>query len=152
MELTPEERTRIYNEEKARLEAQQQIQAEQEQAQHKKNAGWARVGGAVLAGIILLLCVLGAFPKTTDKPGDNKRGAYRYSREFVERRLKEPSSAKFCDYDESKVVSLGGDMYRVNSCVDSQNSFGAMIRNNYTCKLRTIEDKWYLDDLDIGSE
>jgi len=47
--------------------------------------------------------------------------------------LKSPSSAKFPWGLKSSLIS--GDKYRVANYVDSQNSFGAMIRTNYVCEV-----------------
>jgi len=45
-------------------------------------------------------------------------------------------------------VSLGGGRYRVQSYVDAQNSFGAMIRTRYDCTVHWIGgDRWKLEDL-----
>ena len=68
--------------------------------------------------------------------------AYFYSEEFVKRGLKSPSTAKFPDYvmgvpDMSviQVLNHHDDTYTVIADVDAQNSFGAMIRSQYVCKL-----------------
>jgi hypothetical protein len=53
MELTPEERQRIYEEEKARLDAQRQIKGE------RSPASYAGIPCAVILGIVLLLMVIG---------------------------------------------------------------------------------------------
>ena len=70
--------------------------------------------------------------------------AYVTAKEFVTARLKAPSTAKFpgmFDQDEKQTVSLGNGRYRVHSWVDSQNSFGAMIRTHWTCELTTIDGR-----------
>ena len=67
------------------------------------------------------------------------------SETYVERVLKSPSSAKFGTY---KCMSEGADMgngkyrYIVLSEVDSQNSFGAMIRNKYTVNADYLGGDW----------
>jgi hypothetical protein len=35
----------------------------------------------------------------------------------------------------------------VTGAVDAQNSFGAMIRSNFTCSVRLDGDTWYLTSL-----
>lgn len=60
------------------------------------------------------------------------------SRQFVEQKLKSPASAEFCS-DISGVKKIDSTTFIVNSCVDSQNGFGAMIRSNYSCTI--IYDK-----------
>jgi len=65
----------------------------------------------------------------------NKFLAYYCAEDFVERKLKSPSTAKFPKtMERSKhITDLGGGKFKINSWVDSQNSFGATIRTNFTC-------------------
>lgn len=64
---------------------------------------------------------------------------------WVEDNLVSPSTADFQACRNSNVVYLGEKMYIVNSYVDSQNGFGAMLRTFYTAELFTDgEDSWYL--------
>lgn len=55
-----------------------------------------------------------------------KEWASIYPQILVKQMLKSPSTAKFCSAD---VTDLGNNKYEVVSCVDSQNSYGAMIRS-----------------------
>lgn len=50
-------------------------------------------------------------------------------RDWVKARLKSPSSADF----SNEVVTSEGNRYTVRGAVDSDNSFGAPIRNTYEC-------------------
>lgn len=77
---------------------------------------------------------------------------------FVESRLKSPSSADFSSYGNSNVTQLkqtrrGGKneiQYLVTGYVDAQNSFGAQIRNNYSCKVTGITGgKWILNKISM---
>jgi hypothetical protein len=144
MDLTPPERQRIYAEEKARLEAQARLKTE---ANQSKTNGIG-IGCAVLLGVVLLLGTISQFfpDKTPSAPTDFD--AYIYSKKFVERQLKAPSTAKFCDYDEASVSTADGS-FVVTGWVDAQNSFGAMIRNGYVCKLHKAGDTWHLDDINL---
>jgi hypothetical protein len=73
-------------------------------------------------------------------------------RNFVKDRLKSPSTAKF---PMSKGQNIGNNTYTVFSYVDAQNSFGATIRKNWSCKLRYsggddgYRSNWELLDIDI---
>jgi hypothetical protein len=58
MSLTPEERRRIYEEEKARLEAQQQLRAQLSPPPKKKGGGFL-MGCLVVIGVLLLLGIIG---------------------------------------------------------------------------------------------
>jgi hypothetical protein len=63
---------------------------------------------------------------------------------FVKDRLKSPSSAEF---DTSFTGS--GPTYTVTGTVDSQNSFGAMVRNEFSCTVRHDGDGgWQLVQLE----
>ncbi|WP_085299276.1 hypothetical protein [Cognaticolwellia mytili] len=77
---------------------------------------------------------------------------------FVESQLKSPSSADFSSYGNSNVTQLkqtrrGGKneiQYLVTGYVDAQNSFGAQIRNNYSCKVTGITGgRWILDKISM---
>lgn len=52
-----------------------------------------------------------------------------YSQLYIEKLLKSPSTADFCGLET--VTNLGDNRYKVSSCVDSQNGFGAMIRSKW---------------------
>ncbi|PKH50343.1 hypothetical protein CXF68_06350 [Tenacibaculum sp. Bg11-29] len=54
----------------------------------------------------------------------------------VKRILKAPSTAKFPTLFKSKIITTNSKSYSISSFVDSQNSFGAMIRNYYTVELK----------------
>jgi hypothetical protein len=58
--------------------------------------------------------------------------AYVASMKLVKNELKAPSTAKFASYQDSKISKIDLDEWQVSSFVDSQNSFGAMIRTRYT--------------------
>lgn len=73
-----------------------------------------------------------------------KFSAIATAREFVKQRLKAPSTAKFAPGRESAVAILPDGNYAVQSWVDSQNSFGAMIRTKYIAVLKPMGDKWQL--------
>ena len=65
---------------------------------------------------------------------DNLNLAFTICKNNVKDQLKAPSTAKWPGLIESRdhIKSLGGGRYRIESWVDSQNAFGAMIRIHYT--------------------
>lgn len=77
------------------------------------------------------------------------------AQQFVEKNLKSPRSAKFpWSFDEYNVYALEGEgyenSYEVNGYVDAENSFGAMIRNQFTVQMKNIgNDQWQLLDIKI---
>jgi hypothetical protein len=80
------------------------------------------------------------------KEADRSIEAWAMSREFVKPMLKSPSTAKFGPFEESSVIPLGNEKYRIVVHVDSHNSFGAMLRAYYTCELKYKPDteKWQM--------
>lgn len=80
---------------------------------------------------------------------DNSTLAYLMMQDFVEKTLKAPSTAKFPRrYDGPKIVKLKNQQYLIESWVDAQNSFGAMIRTRFTCIIKQVDnDYWRLVSL-----
>ena len=56
----------------------------------------------------------------------------------ISSQLKAPANAEF---DSS--VTGGGGQYTVTGTVDSENSFGAMLRSNYECSVRVDETQTF---------
>lgn len=72
-------------------------------------------------------------------------GAQVVCQQFVEDRLKSPSTADFSDEDARHVH---GKRWQVIGSVDSENGFGAMIRNDYRCLVTFKgDDNWRLIEL-----
>jgi len=80
---------------------------------------------------------------------DNYRDAYFYGKEYVKKSLKAPSTAKFGSYGNSSVYHYTGCKFVVKGYVDSQNSFGAMLRSNYSVTLKPTGLGWSLEDIQI---
>lgn len=78
-------------------------------------------------------------------------GAWVVCKKFVSAQLKSPSSAQFPEGYSSYTESLGNDKFRVVAWVDSQNSYGAMLRTNFSCEVQYQQttDKYKLLDLTI---
>jgi hypothetical protein len=57
------------------------------------------------------------------------------SRQFVVKRLKAPSTADFSDESAKSVKKINDTTFVVTGYVDSENSFSAKLRNNYSCKI-----------------
>ena len=115
--------------------------------------------------IIFLLCVLSACSSTSNnnstttkqehstvepKPKHSPAEASVMAEQFAQKKLKSPGSAKFQSFLDQKIEDLGEGKYKISSYVDSQNSFGALVRNNYTCTLKYIDNnKWQLENLEF---
>jgi hypothetical protein len=97
-------------------------------------------------GIAFVVAVLAfaLYSSGQDEGPDNEREAVAQCEGFADKRLKAPASA---DYDLTATES--GGSWTVTGTVDAENSFGAQIRNDVTCKLHFEGDTAYLDDIKI---
>lgn len=82
----------------------------------------------------------------------NKLKAFTMSQIYIKKILKAPSTAKFPVYDISDVVKTDSRTYEVTSWVDSENSFGAMLRSNYLVRLKYFDDQWSLRYLEVNGK
>jgi hypothetical protein len=110
----------------------------------------------VIVIILLFMTCSGVFSgkslstPTTKSEKSLEVDAFVGSQMVVEKNLKSPSSAKFPLIIDSKVSvkKISENKYSVSAYVDSQNSFGAMIRNYYTCTVTLLNDnKYRVEDL-----
>ena len=76
---------------------------------------------------------------------------YVQAQEFVRQGLKAPSTAEF-PLEPVSVGTDGNGLYQVESYVDSQNSFGAMIRSHWMLNMRPVGDKWMLETMQIDGK
>lgn len=109
-------------------------------------------GGFSIA-MLLMFLLIGAPPNTNTLPDGSKNeklGAAIMCQSFVENSLKSPQSAKF-PLTASKAQYLGTNKYILSSYVDSQNSYGAMIRSNFDCIVyrNNENNNWELLQLNI---
>jgi len=70
---------------------------------------------------------------------------------FVLQTLKAPSTAKFpaLPYE---VVDLEDGRYKIISYVDSQNSFGAMLRSDWSVVMKFNTDRWHPERIVVGGK
>lgn len=93
--------------------------------------------GALLALPIILVVIVIMFsfinPAKSESQGATKENLIYFSQDCVSPYLKSPSSAKFPYISDNTytVKSRLHNIYIVTGYVDSQNSFGAMLRSNY---------------------
>lgn len=68
--------------------------------------------------------------------------AYGAAKSIVEKHLASPGSAKFASLGNRavKVVKIGHCTYRVDSFVDSQNGFGALLRTTFTITVEGVPE------------
>ena len=106
---------------------------------------------AVMAFSILLLpalaCGGGSAASTHDWAG-----AWVVCKDFVRNSLKSPGSAEFPSASPSYVTHEGGGKYTVKAYVDALNSFGALMRADFTCVVEytgSASQTYSLVNLDI---
>ena len=115
---------------------------------------------ALIGGICFILIIIGSgafnspLGSSSPKP---ENYAIPVGWEFVRAGLKSPTTADFGRISTHQKYSIEGkpDTWEVRGHVDSQNSFGAMIRSNYTCQVEYVSGdasyvaNWKLLDLKI---
>lgn len=113
-----------------------------------------------LALVIILLVVIFAVAaqsggssnasKTINGITTSERWDYKVAaEEVVKVGLKAPATAEFPDIDEWYLSKSTGGIVTASAYVDSQNSFGAMIRNDFTIQLSSTMGLIYAE---IGGE
>lgn len=118
-------------------------------AKTRKGCAW---GCASLLIISAVLAVAGSGGDSGGaEPEHSPIMAYIMCEDFVEQRLRAPSTAEFPSRGSEGSVPLGGGKYRVQSHVDAENAFGAMIRSSWDCTIQHVAgtDRWRLESLSI---
>lgn len=130
----------------------------------KANPQEQAMGCAVLLVLGVLVYFCGGCPSSSNSPSPstterNERvDAWVMAKKFVETRLLSPSSANYGgvfsgEYQDPEkcVTSLGDKRYRVRGWVDSQNAFGAQIRNNFEVTLKDVGgDRWECESITVS--
>ncbi len=85
---------------------------------------------------------------TVVKAAKTKEDAIEIAQAFIQKRLISPSTAKFASDTETTTEDIGDSTWVVNSYVDSQNSFSAIIRTSFVAKVKYKgSENWQLVDL-----
>jgi hypothetical protein len=123
--------------------------------QNTKEAGSVALGVII---VIILIVVITIFVmsdysnnvSTRQSQGLDDIGAYIEAKDYIEQVLKSPASAIFPPL--GLVRRLDNNRYEVISYVDSQNSFGAMLRTNWSVIFQFQNEKKYLEKITIDGE
>lgn len=110
------------------------------------------VGGGFIVACLAVIISMPFAPKVSSgedwRTEDNSIMAYYMMEEFVKKRLKTPTVAKFpgvFDGRSDHIKIIGNQRYAISSYVDSQNSFGAMLRTQFIGEIQqTSENDWVL--------
>lgn len=115
------------------------------------------------AGGFILICVVaaivGAATGTNSQQAsgggqpssDTEYRAFVGCQQFLNGYLKAPSTTKYRDFYGSQAPSVvaSGDTYVVDSTVDSQNGFGAELRDSFSCTVQSSGGDWVLKSLSL---
>lgn len=162
-ELSEEERERIFEEERVRAEARRHFQENPPNSDRTTPATSCCVILVVLA--ILFGLVRGCSPAAPSSPSSSSEApsdllsdsdaidrAKSMAEVFVKGRLKAPSTADFSPWNEDHADKLidAPPTFRVTGWVDSQNSFGAKLRSQWSVKLHYVgNSNWVADSVDV---
>lgn len=92
-------------------------------------------------GIFIFFAVfLSACSSGTMSDSEKRTAACTYAQIEIEGMLKSPSSADFPACSQTTIEETGTDKFSVEGYVDAQNSFGASVREYYTCSVRLEDD------------
>ena len=96
---------------------------------------------------VLILSLLGncSGGEDCDDYGHDRFQAWVDAKHVVEKRLKAPSTAEFCDFSDGS-VSQDDNTWTVRGTVDAQNGFGAYIRADYVVKITYVDETPYRID------
>ena len=72
--------------------------------------------------------------------------AWHAAKKYVTSSLKCPSTAKFSG---RIVTDEGNGLFEIYGNVDSQNLFGATVRNRFKILIKNIDSSWVLVDIDF---
>lgn len=88
---------------------------------------------------------------STPRPPHDRATAYVMCQQWLEERLKSPASADYPFGGSAEMKDLGEGKYSIASYVDAQNSFGAMMRINYSCTTQWVEGTtWRLESMTVN--
>ena len=91
-------------------------------------------------------------PPPAASSSDKQIEAWVMAEGFVRQCLKSPGSADFGGWHEPQlpdqcVADMGNGRYMVRGWVDSQNSFGALMRSQFLCTIRDKGASWSCDSM-----
>ena len=112
----------------------------------EKNFGIKLTGSAYYRTVVISATVISLFigmnagdsesKDTYNSPGYEVSSAYTTARAFVKKNLKCPSTAEFASILDIEYTMNDDGSVSIISYVDSQNGFGAMVRTNFSCKIK----------------
>lgn len=96
----------------------------------------------IVVGVPLLITVFALLSGSDDDDKPSPPTGYEAEMQcerWVKEKLKAPATAKFSN---GNYTSNGGSSWTVTGSVDAENSFGALVRSDWTCDIRLDGDTW----------
>lgn len=114
-----------------------------------KKTGCVAGGCAVVLATVGLIYVFSLFgtPSAPDPWQEGVDQSRILCKLAIENTLKSPASAKFPFVGRDEVRRLEDGGAQIITYVDSQNSFGAMVRTRFRCTCRNVGGKWTVEEL-----
>ena len=115
--------------------------------------------GIIFGTLIIIVCLFylkGLYSKPDGD--DKKREAFLNAEVCVKNNLKAPATAKFPPYVKGCVTSSDNITFVISSFVDVQNTYGALLRENWRCELKwkggDLQDlsNWEIIDVNIDEQ
>jgi hypothetical protein len=112
------------------------------------------LSGMILFVAFLLASILSPGKKAVENYVTSDYDGFYACQNFVEKRLKAPSTADLASMEDSKVRPVKNEGFIVTSYVDAQNSFGVKIRTAYLCMVEydSTSHYWKLADLEMSDD
>ncbi len=85
---------------------------------------------------------------TSDKNGVDENDVWSTAKDIVRSQLKAPSTATFCS-KSSATITHSGNKWTIKGYVDAENSFGAMLRNDFTVVITISGDEYTVNSCTI---
>ena len=114
----------------------------------------------IIAGLLVTIVIVTImipreqYPQTNgpkyQSEDDLRLGAFTAATMFMQKGLKSPATAEFPTFRDNMVWKESHNTYSVKSYVDSQNSFGAMIRTDFYFLLKDSVDTWFVVEYKVN--
>jgi hypothetical protein len=115
--------------------------APRDESDKKSGLGWGCLGIVALVIGVPVACTIAYSGAGSSDWAPSAIEARNICEDWVREQLKSPSSA---DFNDGSVTGAGAGPYTITGTVDAQNSFGAMLRSDWTCTIEyRADEKWH---------
>lgn len=111
-------------------------------------AGLGCLGLILVVFVLIMAVAIRNRPSPEQQAADDWRvasyGAAAACEDKVRERLKAPGSARFQAPRDARITTSPEGWFEIHAYVDSQNSFGALLRSQYTCTVSSTDNVKFL--------